>query len=148
VLNNPEKHGNLGMFKISEKLIAMLNIPKDSSKVFGNSSSNNVQQFQRAKKTLCKETRKPRLLRIHFHTLRHWKATMEYHRTKDILHVRKLSGHKNVVNTLIYTQLVEFGGDEYCSAIANNVEEAKKLVEAGFEYVCSHNDTMLFRKRK
>ena len=72
----------------------------------------------------------------------------EYHRTKDILHVMRLLGHKNIANTLIYTQLVEFESDEYCSAVANNVDEAKKLIEAGFEFVCSHNDTMLFRKRK
>jgi len=39
-------------------------------------------------------------------------------------------------------------GDEYDSAVANSVEEAKKLIKAGFEYVCSHNGTMLFRKRK
>jgi len=51
-------------------------------------------------------------------------------------------------NTLIYTQLVEFESDEYCSAVANNVDEAEKLIEAGFEYVCSHNETMLFRRRK
>lgn len=73
---------------------------------------------------------------------------MEYHRTKDILHVMRLLGHKNIANTLIYTQLVEFESDEYCSAVANNVDEAKKLIEAGFEYVCSHKDEMLFRKRK
>jgi hypothetical protein len=60
----------------------------------------------------------------------------------------RLLGHKNIANTLIYTQLVEFESDEYCSAVANNVDEAKKLIEAGFEYVCSHNETMLFRKRK
>jgi hypothetical protein len=45
-------------------------------------------------------------------------------------------------------QLVEFEGDEYHSAIANNVDQAKKLIEAGFEYVCSYNETMLFKKRK
>ena len=60
----------------------------------------------------------------------------------------RLLGHKNIANTLIYTQLVEFDSDEYCSAVANNVDEAKKLIEAGFKYVCSHNETMLFRKRK
>jgi hypothetical protein len=60
----------------------------------------------------------------------------------------RLLGHKNIANTLIYTQLVEFESDEYCSAVANNVDEAKKLIEAGFEFVCSHNDTMLFRKKK
>jgi len=26
--------------------------------------------------------------------------------------------------------------------------EVQKLVEAGFEYICTHNGQMLFRKRK
>jgi len=28
------------------------------------------------------------------------------------------------------------------------MDDAKKLIEAGFEYVCSHNETVLFGKRK
>jgi len=45
--------------------------------------------------------------------------------------------------------LIEFEEDDtYCSAIASNVEEAKKLIEGGFEYVCNHENVMLFRKRK
>jgi hypothetical protein len=56
---------------------------------------------------------------------------------------------KSIANTLIYTQLIEFEEDDkYCPAIAHNVEEAQKLVEAGFEYVCNHENVMLFRKRK
>jgi integrase len=149
VLNNPEKHGNPRTFKISEKLISMLNrLSRDNSKVFGTSWRTTINNFNAQRKRSAKKLGNPRLLRIHFHTLRHWKATMEYHRTKDILYVMKLLGHKNIANTLVYTQLVEFEGDEYCSAVARSVEEAQKLVEAGFEYVCSHDETMLFRKRK
>ena len=74
---------------------------------------------------------------------------MGYHRTKDILHVMRLLGHKGIANTLIYTQLVEFeDDDEYCTAVASNVECARKLLETGFEYVCSHKDKILFRKPK
>jgi len=73
---------------------------------------------------------------------------MEYHKTKDILHVMKLLGHKNIKNTLVYTQLIEFKDYEYVSKVAKNVEEAKPLVEAGFEYVCDFDDAKLFRKRK
>ncbi len=74
---------------------------------------------------------------------------MEYHRTKDILHVMRLLGHKSIANTLIYTQLVEFEDDDkYCTAVADNVEQARPLLETGFEFVCSHNGQMLFRKRK
>jgi hypothetical protein len=32
---------------------------------------------------------------------------MEYHRTKDILHVKQILSHKNINNTLIYITLAE-----------------------------------------
>jgi integrase len=139
------------MFKTSEKLTAMLNrLPRDNGKVFGGNSWRTMfNNFNAQRKRSAKKLGNPRLLKIHFHTLRHWRATMEYHRTKDILYVMKLLGHRSIANTLIYTQLIEFeDDDQYCSAAASNVEEAKKLIEAGFEYVCNHNETMLFRKRK
>jgi hypothetical protein len=79
---------------------------------------------------------------------RHWKAIMEFHKTRNILHVMKMLGHRNIQNTLLYTQLISFESDEYHSATATTVQEAQKLVEAGFEYVCDFNDTKLFRKRK
>ena len=50
-------------------------------------------------------------------------------------------------NTLIYTQLINFEGDEYHSATAKTVEEARQLIEAGFEYVCEMENCELFRKR-
>jgi len=75
---------------------------------------------------------------------------MEYAKTRDILHVMQLLGHKNIKNTLIYTQLIKFKKeDEFYSATAKTTKEAEKLVEDGFEYVCTTpEDIMLFRKRK
>ena len=73
---------------------------------------------------------------------------MEYHKTKDILHVKELLGHRSINNTLIYTHLVTFESDEYHSATAKTVNEARQLVEAGFEYVCEIDSCTLFRKRK
>jgi len=49
---------------------------------------------------------------------------------------------------MLYTQLISFESDEYSSAVAKNLEEARKLVEAGFEYVTEVEDCKLFRKRK
>jgi integrase len=92
--------------------------------------------------------RNPRIHRITFHTLRHWKATTEYHRTKDILHVKQLLGHKKIQNTLVYTHLVNFQDDEYVSKVAWTLEEGCKLVEAGFEYVTEIESGKIFRKRK
>ena len=76
---------------------------------------------------------------------------MEYYRTKDILHVMQVLGHKNIKNTLIYTHLVKNLGQEedgYISKVARNVEEVRSLVEAGFEYVCEVDGFKVFRKRK
>ncbi len=73
---------------------------------------------------------------------------MEYHRTKDILHVIQLLGHKNINNTLIYTQLINFESDEFHVRVAKNLEEDKELVEAGFEYVTERDGAKIYRKRK
>jgi hypothetical protein len=59
-----------------------------------------------------------------------------------------LLGHRNIESTLVYAQLISFESDEYYSAVATTVDQAKKLLEEGFEYVCQKDDIMLFRKRK
>jgi hypothetical protein len=58
--------------------------------------------------------------------------------------------HKNKQNALIYTHLINFENDEFHTAVANNVEKACKLVEAGFEYVTGEygDGGKIFRKRK
>jgi hypothetical protein len=73
---------------------------------------------------------------------------MEYHKTRDILHVMKMLGHRNIQNTLLYTQLISFEYDDYHSATAQTVQDAQKLIEAGFEYVCEFSDVKIFRRRK
>jgi hypothetical protein len=42
-------------------------------------------------------------------------------------------GHRNIKNTLVYTQLVNFESSDYQSATAKTVQEAEKLIEAGFD---------------
>ncbi len=52
---------------------------------------------------------------------------MEYHKTKDILHVMRMLGHKNIKNTMRYTQLVDFGEQDFVVKVAWTLEEACKL---------------------
>ena len=73
---------------------------------------------------------------------------MEYHRTKDVLYVKKLLGHGNISNTLLYTQQVNFESDEFHVRVAKTLKEACELVEAGFEYVTEMDGNKIFRKRK
>lgn len=91
----------------------------------------------------------PRLRQIHFHTFRHWFATVEYSKTKSIRHVQERLGHKNITTTEIYTHLVDFEYEgAFYSATARTVEEAQKLIESGFRFECEFEDVKVFRKPK
>ena len=146
----PEKSSNPRIFKISNKLASMLaNLPKKSQKVFSYKDKFYLHKaFVKMRKRIAFKLGNPRILQIRFHTFRHWKATMEYHKTKDILHVMQLLGHKNINNTLIYTQLVSVNENEYVCKVAKTLDEASQLIEAGFEFVCDMEGFKLFRKRK
>jgi integrase len=146
----PEKGGNPRVLKTSNTLTAMLNcLPKKSERIFGDSTLETLRRtFERQRKRLAYKLENPRIQQITFHTLRHWKGTTEYHKTKDILHVMQVLGHKRIQNTLIYTQLVNFEDDDFVCKVASTIEDACKLVETGFEYVCEIQSSKLFRKRK
>ena len=146
----PEKSSNPRIFKISNTLVSMLSrLPRNSERVFSYKNKRSLHKsFEKQRKRIAYKLGNPRILKITFHTFRHWKATMEYHKTKDILHVMQLLGHKNIKNTLIYTQLVSFKDNEYVCKVAKTLEEATQLIEAGYEYVTDMNGYKLFRKRK
>jgi integrase len=98
----PEKHSNPRIIHISPKLAAMLEaLPKTyGTRVFSNAQSRLDQHRNiliQQRKRIANKLQNPRLLRITFHTLRHFKGTMEYQRTKDILHVMQTLGHTAIV---------------------------------------------------
>ena len=109
----PEKNSNPRQLKISPRLTAMINsLPKRYKLVFRNPDVDPRQSMETFRRLFTKQRwriaqklQNPRIERITFKTLRHFKATMEYHKTKDILHVMQLLGHKNIRNTLVYTHL-------------------------------------------
>jgi integrase len=74
----PEKHGNPRMFKVSTKLISMLNLlPKNSERPFGKTQVRScIWTFVKQRKRLAQKLQNPRLDQITFHTFRHWKATI------------------------------------------------------------------------
>lgn len=149
----PEKGSNPRAPRVSEKLLAMLiGLKKESKMVFGSYALRGfASSFHRQRKRIALKLQNQRIAQITFHTFRHWKATMEYNRTKDILYVMKLLGHKNIKNTLVYTQLLPFKEDEqFISKVATNTKEACQLVEDGFTYVTGEYDDggKIFKKPK
>ena len=150
----PEKHSNPRILPISDKLIAMLtNIQKTTKKIFSNPKNNDKRILLHTTKRHSRKTTKPKIIKITFHTFRHWKGTMEYHKTKDIMHVKKILGHKTIKCTEIYinieSALFLSNTDEWTSKVSHSLEEEQQLIDAGFQLVRSINETTaIYKKRK
>jgi integrase len=153
-LGDPENRSSPRMWKVSQRLIGMLDaLPKVSENVFGDGPLASMKTtFTKTRRRLTAKLQNPRLLKISFHTLRHWKATYEYHRTKDPYYVKQFLGHKSLKNTEIYINiertLFEPRNDEFTVKVTDKPEEAKSLLEVGFEYVCNKDNLIFLRKRK
>ena len=156
--NYPEKGSNPRIFsELSGKLLNMLsNLPRENEMLFGTATEGMLKnQLCRTRRRLAYKLGNPRLNEIHFHTMRHWKATMMYHYKPDIGIVAEFLGHKDWENTRLYIQLEKnlfknLPNDQFITRVAHNVEESCKLVEVGFEFVTGeYNDGgKVFRKRK
>jgi integrase len=154
--NDPEKNSNPRMFSdLSAKLLTMLNqLPRTNEYLFGERTVYSLKaSFTRSRAKQAFKLGNPRLKEIHFHTLRHWKATMLYHYTKDPLLVQQFLGHKSFDNTQLYINLdkqlfVNLPDENFTIKAVQTVEEAVKLGEVGFEPYLVIQGVQLMRKRK
>lgn len=153
-LTDAEKHSLPRIFRASNTLISMIgNLPKVNDKVFGLTRRGIAENCLRhSRQKVARKLSTPRIAKIHFHMIRHWFGTMEYHKHPDMDHVRRLLGHKSILNTQMYANMEKAffpeSSEDYTVKVAATVEEACKLLEVGFEYVTEFDGMKLFRKRK
>lgn len=155
MINSPEKGSDARVAdNLSSKLLSMLKAtPPTNDYVFGTATMNSLKAtFTRSRKRLSWKLQNPRLKEIHFHTLRHWFATMEYHKSKDILETARKLGHREIKNTMLYIRidkaLFSSRDDNYTVRIAHTDDEVKSLLETGFEWVGENNGVIFLRKPK
>lgn len=149
----PAKGSNPRILPVSDKLIGMINaLPKNRPTIFQphKDALRDYLCTQRAK--LADKLHNPRLRQIGFHTLRHWKGTMEYHATKDIIHVKTVLGHKSITSTMIYINLESAlflqTDENFVCKVAHNEQEEAELIEANFTYVNNRGELAFYKKRK
>jgi integrase len=143
--NGKLKTTTLEMLK---KYIAHKNL-NQTDKIFPTSASNLCELYRKTRNALATKLQDPAIKQIRLYDFRHYKASMEYHKTKDLLYIKALLGHKDLRTTLRYTHLFEnLGNDEYTCKVAKTIEEATNLIENGFEYITEMDGIKLFRKRK
>jgi integrase len=154
ILPRTAKNGAPRALKFSLKLEAMLreyiqreNI-QPTERLFKTTARNYSQMFRISRNALAKKLQDPTIKSIRLYDFRHFFATNLYSKTRDLLLVKTQLGHKEINNTLFYTQLLNFEEDEYIVKGAETKEQAMKLIENGYEYVTEMDGTKIFRKRK
>jgi integrase len=154
----PEKGSNARTIRVSNSLLQRLGLVKTVNKVqnpaqiFGTHYNSILRVYCYQRKNISRKLGNERLQKIKFHTLRHWHATKLYHETKDILFVQRRLGHKSITNTLKYVHLAEtyFGkeDDEYVVKVAENIEQALPLIEAGYVEASDFNGVKIYKISK
>ena len=153
-INHPEKHSLPRLIKISDKLIVMLNqLPRTNKPIFtANAKQETLRHtFEAMRKRTAQKLGNPRLLKIHMHTFRHYKATTMFLKEMDSYTVRQQLGHKTAIMTDRYINLVKGMtnvGEDYESRCATTKEEICKLIENGFTKADEIDGIHIYRKRK
>lgn len=155
-VNHPEKGSLPRILHITEKCLGMINqIPKDTNAPFSRTSTKRslTTTFSELRNRIAKRTNNPRLKQICLHTFRHWKATTEFYKGRDGVHVRHLLGHRTAVMTDRYIHIVETlyhdDSGEWTCKIAQDDKEEQELIEQGFQYIRTRPDNKpIYKKRK
>jgi integrase len=138
----------------STMLMSMLgNLPKKNEKVFGGMKTNTaIQSLVNARKKVAAKLGNSRIAKIHYHLIRHWFGTMEYHKRPDPDYVRRLLGHKRLSSTEIYINMEKLvfgeGSRDYVVKVCAAIEEFRSLLAVGFDYVTDFEGQKVLRKRK
>jgi len=149
-INRPSKGSRARTVKVTDKTIRMLNAMDKYSPFLFNPRATLRDSFHISRKRLAQRLNNPRLLQIHFHTLRHWKATNEYAKNNSIKEVQQILGHKNLANTDRYTHLLNLETDEWIVRRPRTTKDEDDLIAVGFQFV-RFDDTEgapIYRKRK
>jgi len=150
------KHGSPRVLKLSNKTLNLLNKYLSSRSItlnepiFGTWNSDTYGKwFRHYRNKTAEKMQDVAIKSIRLYDLRHYFATMLYHKTKDILFVKQQMGHRKIETTLVYTQLLQFEkDDQYTCRVATNTKEDTELIESGFEYVTERDGLKIYRKRK
>jgi integrase len=161
-VRHPEKGSQSRTLRVSQRLVDMLNLlSRDSSCVFHETYDDELKTlgglnsfrklFERHRKRIAATHRESNVARIHFHSFRTWRATMQYLKTRDLEAVMALLGVTNPLHARRYVRLAQalsMREDDYVTARATNADEAEELVREGFNFVTEIQRVQIFRKER
>ena len=149
------KNGDSRVIRITKSLMEMLfTLPKNNEKVFAEKPRNSRSSaFNMRMKRLAKIHNNPRFKKIHMHTFRHCKALREYHKTRDILHVMAILGHRKIETSYRYIRLYNQiykpqQPNQFVTKIAYTDKQAIEFWDNGWTLVDKKGEKRYFRRPK
>jgi integrase len=149
------KHTMAGVGKLKTTTLEMLKKYINNKhlnandRIFPTDSENVSEQYRRLRNRLADKLQDPAFKTIRLYDFRHYKASVEYHKTNSMMHVKAILRHKDIRTTVRYVHLFEsLQGEDYFCSVAKDIKEATNLIENGFEYITEMDGLKLFRKRK
>jgi len=161
-VKHPEKNSQPRILRISQRLVDMLNsLSRENNYVFHKPYDDEFKTmkglesfrrlFERYRKRIAETHPESNVAKIHFHSFRTWRATMQYLKTRDLEAVMMLLGATNPIHARRYVCLAQalcLREDDYVTARATNADEAEELVREGFNFVTEIQSVQIFRKER
>ena len=158
----PEKSGRQRTLRVSQRLVDMLNVLSRSSTFVFHKVCNDewktlkaLESFRRTfecqRKRVAKIHPESNIAKIHFHSFRTWRATMEYLKTRDLERVMVALGTTNPTHARGYVRLahaLQMREDDYVTARATTPDEVEELAREGFTFVSEIGGVQVFRKER
>jgi integrase len=148
------KNGNPRTIPLDESLrlrsqehIAQHNLTPNDLLFKGTDADLYGKQYRNMRNALAKKLNDPTIKTIRLYDLRHYFCTRKLYDTNPYT-TMILMGHKQLTTTQRYMHLLNLDETEWDCQGAITANEAKKLIEAGFQYQTTIEGIQLFRKRK
>jgi len=103
------------------------------------------------RKRTANKLHRPELEKISLYSFRHYYASKLYQQSgNNILLVQRKLGHRRIQQTLTYIHTIVdgFEDEDFTTATAETVEEARKLIENGYQKVDEFDGIHIYKKRK
>jgi len=106
--------------------------------------------FRKTRQRTAKKLQRPELLKITLYSFRHYFASKLYQQTREYLVVMRALGHKRIQQTITYIHMITDGFDDndFTTATAETVKDARRLIEDGYSKVDEFNGIHIYKKRK
>jgi integrase len=128
---------------------------KPTDNLFGNSTAKHYgTHYREMRKTLAKKLNRPDLLTVRLYDFGHFFGTMRYWKNRDVPLTAQDMGHRDYNTTSKYLHLCRIlelmtNSDQWLCKAVQTKDEAKPLIETGWQYVNTTPDGfMLYKKAK